>query len=557
MRNMFIFLLLLFSASYVLAAETPLYSRWEQTFTAGNDTPSTTELRVEFTSPDGKKTTVPGYWDGGKMWRVRFLPTAAGAWNYTTKCSPPIDGLHGQQGTVQVTAGQVEQAIKRLGLQYHNRLAFVQHGPLKIGKSKTHLAHHDDEPLFFLADTCWTGPALSNKEDWEEYLIKRKLQGFTAIQYNALSPWRCAPTDAEGLLPYVLQPKFDINPAYFKRLDERIDAINTEGLLAAHVMVWANKKGDAGIDLKPEQLERLLKYQVARYGANNIFWILAGDNKYAPESAEQWKKLGRAVFADPTFDSRTHVVTTHPTGMNWPWKDWENETWLNVLSYQSGHGDGDKTWQWITSGPPAEYGKQKNPTRPVINLEPPYEDHLAYQSKKPHDDLNVRRAMIWSLLNAPTAGVTYGGHGVWSWHTKPGEPPTDHPGSGKAKVWREALDLPAAKQLVTIRKAFESVSWHELRPAAELLAAQPGTNDPSAWVSISASPDLTTIVIYAPKGKAELNLPENKIGNWFRSNVRLQSGEFVVEVMRAVPSGKMTIEFEKNTEVLILLTKLK
>lgn len=331
------------------AAETAVYQRWEENFTAKNETPSTTELRVELTSPNGKITTVPGFWDGDQTWRVRFMPTVVGTWKYTTKSLPAVPGLHEQHGKFTVVKNEGDTIFDILG-------------PLTIAESKTHLAHYVEltTPFFFLADTCWTGPALSSKEDWQFYLQKRAKQGFTAIQYNALSPWRCAPTDAEGLLPYVLEPKFDINPAYFNRLDERIDAINAEGLLAAHVMVWANKKGDAGIELKPEQLGRLLKYQAARYGAHHIFWILAGDNKYTPESAAQWKKLGRAVFADPNFDSRTHVVTTHPTGMNWPWKDWEEETWLNVLGYQSGHGDGDKTWQWITSGPPAEYGRQKN-----------------------------------------------------------------------------------------------------------------------------------------------------------------------------------------------------
>jgi len=536
-------MLLLVLTTTSSAAETPINRRWEQTFTAGKETPSTTELRVAFIAPNGKTTIVPGYWDGGKTWRVRFLPTVTGEWTYVTKSTPPVEGIHGMRGKISV-------------LESQQLNSFQISGPLVISKSKTHLAHANGSPFFFLADTCWTGPALSDKKDWDEYLAKRKLHGFTAIQYNALSPWRCAPTDAEGKLPYVLQPEFDINPAYFKRLDERIDAINAQGLLAAHVMVWANKKGDAGIDLKPEQLERLMKYQVARYGANNIFWILAGDNKYAPDSAETWKKLGRAVFADPTFDSRTHVVTTHPTGMNWPWQDWEKETWLNVLGYQSGHGDGDKTWQWITSGPPAEYGKQNTITRPVINLEPPYEDHLAYQSKKPHSALNVRRAMFWSLLNAPTAGVTYGGHGVWSWHTKPGEPPIDHPGTGKAKSWREALDLPAAKDYGMVQDLFNvTIQWWELRPAPELLSSQPGEKDAEAFVSVAASPDKSTIVIYAPKGQFQLNFAPQLKMEWQRMDIVFDDAKKAQNPAAGttVPSNR-PFKVDRKTEVLILLT---
>src|SRR3954451_8791147 len=82
---------------------------------------------------------------------------------------------------------------------------FAQHGRLRIAKSGTHLEHADGTPFFFLADTCWTGPALSTTEDWDFYLKDRKAKGFTAIQFNCLSPWRTAPTDAEGRTAYDLK----------------------------------------------------------------------------------------------------------------------------------------------------------------------------------------------------------------------------------------------------------------------------------------------------------------------------------------------------------------
>src|SRR5207244_2930856 len=80
----------------------------------------------------------------------------------------------------------------------------------------------------------------------------------------------------------------------------------------------------------------------------------------------------------------------------------------------------DSTLQWIINGPPSKDWK-KEPHRPFINLEPPYENHIAYQSKKRHTAETVRRAIYWSLLVAPTAGVTYGGHGGGGWEdgTKP------------------------------------------------------------------------------------------------------------------------------------------
>src|SRR5436305_14694898 len=96
---------------------------------------------------------------------------------------------------------------------------FAKHGRLRVAKSGTHLEHADGTPFFFLADTCWTGPALSTTEDWDFYLKDRKAKGFTAIQFNCLSPWRTAPTDAEGRTAHDLKDgKLAPTAAFFARL---------------------------------------------------------------------------------------------------------------------------------------------------------------------------------------------------------------------------------------------------------------------------------------------------------------------------------------------------
>jgi hypothetical protein len=372
----------------------------------------------------------------------------------------------------------------------------TKHGRIRVAKAGTHLEHTDGTPFFFLADTCWTGPALSSEKDWNTYLQDRVKKGFTAIQFNIVSPWRTAPTDAEGEVSYkITDGKLTLNEAFYKRLDARMTAINDAGLLAVPVLCWAHKKGDAGKELTDEQITDLCKLQVERYKKAHVLWILACDNMYTTDTAK-WKKIGRAVFGD----TNETPITTHPTGENFPWKDWEEEKWLTVLGYQSGHGDSEKTIKWLTAGPIVEYGKQKEFTRPCINLEPPYEGHNGYSTKKPHSELSVRRCVYWSLLNAPVAGVTYGGHGVWSWHTKAGEEPTDHKGTGVAKPWNEAIDLPAAAQMKHVREVMESVPWTKLRPAPHLLGNQPGKDSPAKFVACAATPDQKVIIVYTPAG---------------------------------------------------------
>lgn len=414
---------------------------------------------------------------------------------------------------------------------------FEQHGPIRVAKSGTHLEHADGTPFFFLADTCWTGPALSDEAGWRKYLADRKAKGFTAVQFNIVSPWRTAPTDAEGNTSYTLKDgKLVINEAFYQRLDRRMDAIRDAGLLAAPVLCWAHKKGDAGVELGEDHLIELIKFEVARYGKYPVLWILAGDNGYKPDEAAKWKRIGRAVFGGKP----AAPVTTHPTGMNWPWKDWEDEKWLTVLGYQSGHGDSPATWKWIHSGPPAEYGKRDKFTRPVINLEPPYEAHNGYQSRKPHPDYNVRRAVYWSLLVHPPAGVTYGGHGVWSWHTKPGKGPTDHESTGVAKVWSEALDLPGAAQMGHVRKLFESVKWIDLRPAQDVVDQVSGKDDPGKYVACAGTPDNKVYVLYFPAGAtATVKLHVRGVGpgvvRWFNP----RTGAWGVPAGTKSPNGPL------------------
>jgi hypothetical protein len=393
---------------------------------------------------------------------------------------------------------------------------FTKHGKLRVAKSGTFLEHADGTPFFFLADTAWTGPALSTEADWKFYLEDRKKKGFTAVQFNAVCPWRTAATDLEGRSAYEIKDgKLIPNEDYFKRLDARLKAINDAGLLAVPVLIWAHKKGDAGFDLSEEHVIALLKFELNRYKDANCLFILAGDARYNPAEAERWKKIGREVFKDyPGL-----LVTTHPTGMNFPWKDWEDEKWLTVLGYQSGHGDDANTVKWIHSGPVAEYAKRKEFTRPVINLEPPYEDHNGYQSHKPHPAYDTRRAVYQSLMAAPVAGFTYGGHGVWSWHSKPGEEPTDHKGTGVAKLWKDALALPGSTQMGYVKKFFESVPWTELRPTQEFVGQETGKDDPMKFVSCAAATKKSVYVYYFPAGsKATIALHIRGVEgsvNWF------------------------------------------
>jgi hypothetical protein len=277
-----------------------------------------------------------------------------------------------------------------------------------------------------------------------------------------------------------------------------MDTLNRAGLLSAPVMLWAigggsNPKVNPGFSLPEDQAIRLAQYMVARWQGHDVLWILPGDGDYRGEKAEKWKRIGRAVFGEGPHAP----VVLHPGGMHWVLREFQHEPWVDIHGYQSGHGDDDKTLRWMTEGPPSTDWKLA-PTRPFINLEPPYENHIAYQSRKRISPLVVRRAVYWSLLNHPTAGVSYGGHGVWGWDDG-SAPPTDHKGSGIPLPWEQALVMPGAEQMAHVAAIFTSIDFWRLRPSQHVVAEQPGAESASGFVAAAASDKGDLLVVYTPE----------------------------------------------------------
>jgi hypothetical protein len=466
----------------------PKWGRFELTFSSMVDYTNPVQqatLRATFVSPSGEERTVWGFWDGVQTWRVRFAPNEMGRWKYATSCSDTVNlGLHGRSGTFLCSAP--------IGPS-----RFSRHGPVKISRDNRSFVHDDGTPFFWMADTGWNAALLSTPDEWQLYLRERALQNFTAVQW-VTTQWRAAPGgDRLGELAFTGKERVVMNPAFFQRLDAKIEAMNYAGLLSAPVLLWAigggsNPDVNPGYSLPEDQAIILARYMVARWGANAVTWFLGGDGDYRGAKAERWKRIGRAVFGD--IDHAP--VTLHPGGMHWYLDEFREEKWLSFVGYQSGHGDDPNTLKWIFAGPPATDWK-KPPARPFINLEPPYENHIAYQSKKPHSPASVRRAIYWSLLIAPTAGVTYGGHGVWGWDDGT-KPPADHPNTGIPLPWKRALAMPAAEQISVLTKFFSSIDFWRLRPAPNLLVKQPGAESADRFIAAARSEEGDLVVVYVP-----------------------------------------------------------
>ena len=508
----------------ILSDTVPKWGYFERKFTgsAAYTNPfQDVQLTIVFTAPSGDQHRVEGFWDGGNTWLARFSPNQTGTWMYTATSIPEDHGLHGQSGSFIC------------GLPI-GPTRFEQHGPLQLSDNRRHLIHADGMPFLWLGDTAWNGPLRATPSEWAYYLRERVRQKFTAVQW-VTTQWLAAPGgDLNGNTAFDGMDQISIHPAFFQRLDGYVQAICQAGLLNVPVMLWAAEWRDAefnpGAFLPEDQAIALGRYMVARWGAYPIVWILPGDSDYRAEKAERWKRIGRGVFGD-----KPHApVILHPGGMHWNGDEFRQESWLDILGYQSGHGDDEKTLEWLVCGPPAT-DWQIEPARPFINLEPPYEYHISYQSQTRITADFTRRALYWSLLVSPTAGVTYGGHGIWGWDDGTA-PPVAHPNTGIPLHWKQALMMDAAKEVCYIADLFESIEWWKLIPAPELIDSQPGEQERGRYVTASKSLEGDLVVVYIPADREIqlklAGLPDDLSAIWFnprtgvRQSATLNGGHF-------------------------------
>lgn len=485
-RIFFVLTAIFLSLPATKAQEVSIWSKYEIDFTSSKDFENVLyqlkDFHADFISPTGRQISINGFWNGGNNFKIRFSPDELGRWTYRTVCSDTLNpGLHHQTGTFNC-------------IKNNNDFDIYQRGTIVRSPGNYHLTYADGTPFFYVACTAWNGALKSTDTEWSEYLTQRKNNNYNVIQF-VTTQWRGGSTDRNGEVAFTGSGKIEINPRFFQRLDEKIDAINAHGLVAAPVLLWALQKGDGrhfspGYYLPDEEAILLAKYIVARYGGNQVIWILGGDGKYIDEYEQRWKRIGREVFGDP----HPGIVAQHPQGLSWIGEDYIGENWLDIVGYQSSHSNREYTVNWINKGP-ASAQWSNLPARPLINLEPNYEEiHFSIS------DTDVRNASYWSIFATPPSGITYGANGIWPWIQYEGELIENHrnPEGRGPSTWKESIAFPGSLQIGYLAGFINQFEWWNLKPGQDLLIKQPGDEVYNHFVSVLADDQLSTILAYTP-----------------------------------------------------------
>ena len=523
-------------ASPVLAHSTPQWERHQLDIssetTYDNPLYEVEHFGAEFTAPSGRTLRVNGFWDGNTDWRIRVMPDEVGTWTYVTFCSDTTNtGLHRVTGRFECTTPTRSAPI-------------FQRGAVTRSPGAYHLMHRDGTPFFFTACTAWNGGLKSTQAEWDTYLQHRKDHHYNTIQL-VLTQWRGGDQNSRGEVAYEGSGRIRVNPSFFQHMDGKMDRINEYGLVAAPAVLWA-LPGGAGKELNPgyalpdEEAILLARYIVARYGAHHVIWLLGGDGNYLENHEQRWKYIGQQVFED----YHPGVVTLHPRGRSWIGEAYADQPWLDIVAYQSSHSNESGTVEWITKGPMTTWWDQL-PPRPLINMEPNYEEISIYRSDGMIDATDVRNASYWSLFATPLAGITYGANGIWPW-IRAGERILNHgsPSDDPPSPWSESINFPGSLQIGYLSEFIQQFDWWTLKPAPDRLVSQPGNDDYRQFVSLVQTDDASLMLAYVPQAvTVALYNPQHLAyqGQWFDpATAKYTEAEVTTEsgVLRVTSPGK-------------------
>ena len=348
----------------------------------------------------------------------------------------------------------------------------------KISESKSSFEENQQD-VFYLADTCWSAFTNISDKDWEYYLDYRKSQGFNILQVNMLQQWDASQSEL-NLKPFALKENgtfnFRIyNEAYFERAKKMFEMASAKGIRIALVLLWANYIPNTWASQMPiKQLgvfpkDMVISYVdkvMSLYDAYQPIYIISGDTDFQTEEVIQ--DYYKAALDRVKENNPSALTTLHIRGReeDLP-RELRESSNLDFYMFQSGHNSEFQNMSYKL----AENFYQKDPQKPILNSEPCYEmmgySHRIYGRFSRED---VRKAAWQSILSGASAGVTYGAHGIWSWH----DSRLDFDSSvGEAFEspydWRDALRFEGAWDYAFIKEFIERHGLFDLVPAQELL----------------------------------------------------------------------------------------
>lgn len=398
-----------------------------------------------------------------------------------------------------------------LTAQWKGKPVDFSHGRIEISDNHRYLQHKDGTPFFYLGDTAWELFHRLNREEADLYLTNRASKGFTVIQAVALAeldghtvPNAYGHLPLEQLDPARPATKAGAENDYWDHVDYIIQEANRLGMYVGLLPTWGRywhdniyENGNQPL-FNPTNAQIFGEFLGNRYQDCQIIWILGGDRNI---ENEYQKQIIRAMAEGIKKGSKgRQLITFHPSGGKGSSEWFHNEAWLDFNMRQNGH---NQNYPDAYSRTLDDYRLQ--PTKPVIDGEPLYEDHpLMFRPDRYGHSIaaDVRRPFYWNLFSG-ACGHTYGHHSIWQMfdpifkRTAPNYP---------LMSWKEALNQPGSQQMTYGRMLMESRPMKNRIPddsiivASSVTTAIPGSG---CYRFVATRDEASTyLMVYAPIGRS-------------------------------------------------------
>jgi hypothetical protein len=377
-----------------------------------------------------------GFYDGDGIYKVRFSPDTVGRWSFETKsASQALDGL---AGTFDCTRAQPG-----------NR------GPVGTAH-QFHFQYADGTPYFPFGTTCYSYGFAPAPLDTRT-LDNLKQAGFNKVRM-CLLPKPLGKRQLEMPFEHIgsaatedladdghSREQFDLarlNPAYFRHVEERIQAL-LDAQIQADVILFHPYDAWGFKSMGREADDRYLRYAVARLSAyRNVWWSIANEyDLVKSKSMTDWDRFFRIVQ--------------------------ESDPHVRLRSIHHSRVVYDHSKPWCTHASLQEYDFKKSAARLAAWNKPVLYDEIQYEGNIARRWGNLSpEEMTWRFWRAIVNGV-YATHGE-TYMAADGNP-----------VWSDAGELhgTSAARITFLRKLLEKTGTTGLIAAEDpyyLNAGNPG-----------------------------------------------------------------------------------
>lgn len=269
------------------------------------------EIKGEFTGKNEHKC-VDGFYDGEGVYRIRFMPSFEGTYQYRIWGSFSEEPVN--EGTFTVTPAEKGN-----------------HGPVHVANT-FHFAYEDGTPYYSIGTTCYVW-ALQSMELQEQTLQTLKDSAFNKIRFCILPkhydynlnepysyPYEGTPMDSSVLTTDNFK-EYDgcpdgndwdytrFNPKHFAHLEKRIKDLMELGIEADLIVMHPYDRWGFSMMTK-EQDDLYWRYVIARFSAyRNVWWSLANEYDLMPQkSLEDWERYAAIICEKDVYN---HLRSIH------------------------------------------------------------------------------------------------------------------------------------------------------------------------------------------------------------------------------------------------------